>query len=255
MEPLADLAAAESGQAQEGGLLSPDSTAQPGDTLPPDGSTPMNNDRPLAFHERLVALCHDGDIRRYAIRLAPNRDIAEDALQETYYAVARVSNPAGICDLPSYFRRALRNQVMRLTEQAGPPSSGDIDAVLAATDGGRRPPVRNSPCEDRGVRTAQAATWMAALHDEKIAASVPGRSGDPRRYQSMIAATARWILHALLEGDVSPADTNDALTNQHPEWFAARRLSADTYHKRLSRARRDIADLLACVVGRDELLP
>ena len=105
------------------------------------------------------------------------------------------------------------------------------------------------------MRTAQTATWMAALHDKELAASVPGRSDDPRRYQSMIAATARWFLHALLEGDVSPADMNDVLTNQHPEWFAVRGMSVDTYHKRLSRARQDVADVLACVVGRDELLP
>src|SRR5258708_14684686 len=153
MEPLADPAVAESGQAQQGGQLSTGSTAHLDDTLPTDGSTSLNKDRPSAFHERLAALRQNGDIRRYAIKLARNRDMAEDALQETYYAIARVSNPPGVSDLPSYFRRALRNQVMRLTEQAGPPSSGDVDAVLAAAAGGRRPSGRTSPCAARGLRT------------------------------------------------------------------------------------------------------
>lgn len=259
MEPLVEPAA--TGRSQPGGPTLPVGTAARRGTPPPegrvlpDGTAPSGDVQPPNFDERVAALCQDRDIRLFAIKYARDHQLAEDALQETYYAVARVRDPARIEDLRKYFCRALKNQIGRLTEQAGPPPTGDVDAVLGAkATGGRRPSARSSPCEERGVRTAQEATWLGLLR-ETSAVSVPERSGNPERYQGVVAAIARWVLQALLAGEVSATDVNGLLISQYPEWFAATGSSPDTYHQRLSRARRDVFDLLASVVGRDELLP
>jgi hypothetical protein len=130
-----------------------------------------------------------------------------------------------------------------------------MNAVLAATTGGgRRTVIHNSPCEERGIRTVQTATWLRLL-DGALPASVPARSGTPQRYQAVIHAASRWALRALLDGGVNAADMNDRLISHYPEYFAPGPSGAASYHKRLSRARQDICDLLASIIGRDELLP
>jgi hypothetical protein len=211
---------------------------------------------PSAFAERLAVLCQDRAIRRFAMKLARNRELAEDAIQEAYYAVSRVADPARIKDLRKYFCRALRNQVMRQSgESCARRPAGDVDALLAVTTaGGLRPSPRSSTCEEIGIRSAQEATWLRRLHGPS-AATVPGRSADPREYRHAIADVAHWALCTLMEGDISTADMNDMLISWHSEWFTAGGSSPNTCQKRLSRARQDVYDLLASVISLDELLP
>ncbi|HEX3490154.1 MAG TPA: hypothetical protein VHU92_12445 [Streptosporangiaceae bacterium] len=177
--------------------------------------------------------------------------MAYDALQETYYAVARVREPEHITDLRKYFCRVLQRQVVELLEVAGPSPTDDVDALIAARSTGERRP--GGSAEERAVRSVQAAAWLGRLA-RRPAGSVPGRSADSRRYQCAIVDIARCVLPALLEGEVSSADVDRLLAHAYPEWFADASASRATYHQRLSRGRRDVRTVLASVVSREELL-
>jgi DNA-directed RNA polymerase specialized sigma24 family protein len=177
--------------------------------------------------------------------------VAYDALQETYYAVARVRDPEHITDLRKYFCRVLQRQVVELLEVAGPLPVEDLDALVAARSNGARSP--GAPVEDRAVRSMQGAAWLRRLARLPVV-SVPGRSADSRRYQSVIVDIARCVVPALLEGEVSTADMDQLLARAYPEWFADAGASRATYHQRLSRGRRDVRTVLASVVSRNELV-
>src|SRR5438874_1715960 len=71
-------------------------------------------DEPASFQEILLTVVRDPQIRKLALRLAGDPDLAEDALQEAYYGVSRVRNPEQIEDLRAYFCRALINTTHRL---------------------------------------------------------------------------------------------------------------------------------------------
>jgi DNA-directed RNA polymerase specialized sigma24 family protein len=64
----------------------------------------------VGFDQDLTRVAQDPAIRRLAERRAGSRELAEDAMQETYYAVARVKNPETIRDLGAFFRASLVNQ-------------------------------------------------------------------------------------------------------------------------------------------------
>jgi DNA-directed RNA polymerase specialized sigma24 family protein len=212
----------------------------------------------LPFRDQVAALSQDPAMRSLALRYAHNRDLAEDALQETCYAIMKVRDPARIDNLPSYFRRVLQRKVVELLELSGPLPTDDPDASVAASAGSttrpgtRHPAAWGSPSEDRAVRRAQSSAWLARL--TRLAASVPGRSADPQQYRRIIAIVTQRILPALLEGEVSWPDVDQLLIQAYPEWFAAPDSSRATYDQRLSRGRRDVRSLLASVVDRDELM-
>lgn len=67
--------------------------------------------------------------------------------------------------------------------------------------------------------------------------------------------TAEHILRTAVDGNVSWDDCNEALQAAIPDWFGQPGSAENTCHKHLSRARRDVRDLLEAVVSRDELLP
>jgi len=247
VEPVADSKPTES--VSTGGR--PPVVPAPGEVAAKEGGGRSPN-----FDERLAALCLDSDVRRFAMRLARNRELAEDAIQEVYWALARTADPGGIDDLRRYFCAALQHMVRRLLKQSStsPTPAGDMDAARAAqAGGGRRGVARCSPCEESVVRTVQVSAWLLQLNE--AGASVPERSGDPPRYRAVIVGISCWNLRALLDGGVSSADLNSLLIGRYPEYFARIRSRDDSYHKRLSRARQDVRDLLASVIGRDELLP
>ena len=82
----------------------------------------------------------------------------------------------------------------------------------------------------------------------------PGARTDPGRYRDLIVAVSEQVLRAILGGDVSEADSNEALRAAYPEWFGQNGRADNNAHQRLSRARADVRDLLKAVVSRDELL-
>lgn len=216
---------------------------------PLPGESPSGPERD--FRDRVSALALDPEIVRLAERYARTRDVAYDAIQETYYAVVRVRDPDHITDLRRYFCRALQRQVVELLELAGPSPSDDVDALVAARSNGTRRP--GASAEEHAVRSVQRATWLRRLA-RLPAVSVPGRSPDPRRYQAVIVTIARHVLPALLQGEVSAADLDQLLARAYPEWFADEEASRATYHQRFSRGRRDLRAVLASVISRDELL-
>jgi DNA-directed RNA polymerase specialized sigma24 family protein len=217
----------------------------------PGEPAPSADGERASFQENVSALTQDPQIKRLAERYARSRDVAYDALQETYYAVVRVRDPDQIADLRKYFCRVLQRQVVKLLELAGPSPTDDVDALLAArSDGAPRP---GAPAEERAVRSVQAAAWLRRLA-RLPAVSVPKRSADSRRYQTVIVTIARYVLLALLEAEVSAADLDRLLARAYPEWFADEDASRATYHQRLSRGRRDVRAVLASVISRDELL-
>src|ERR1700730_6723987 len=64
-----------------------------------------------SFHHELLALWRDPKIWRLAVRRAGSRDLALDALQDTFYTVARVKDPDHIENLPAFFRTALTHEI------------------------------------------------------------------------------------------------------------------------------------------------
>ncbi len=226
---------------------------------PAAGLASSSSSLELSFGDRVAVLCQGAGMRGLAIRYARDHDLAEDALQETFYAVARVSDPSRIDDLARYVRRVLQRKVVELLESPCAHLSDDLDALIAASSGGvrrpntKRPVVMGSPVQDLAVRRAQAKAWIGRL-SRLSKTSVPRRSADPERYQRVIATVARRVLPAMLEGEVSSADLDHFLIAAYPEWFASRQSSTSTRDQRLCRGRREVSGLLESVVSRDELL-
>jgi DNA-directed RNA polymerase specialized sigma24 family protein len=255
VEPLAQAAGTMSGQPAMPRPSAPDGASPQQGAAVPDGLTPPLDAPEPSFADRLALLRQDPGIRSFARRIARNRELADDALQEAYYAVSRVKDPTAIKDLRSYFCRAVRNQVIGMSRQPCPRPAAEIDTMLAATTSdGPHPSLHGSPCEASGIRSAQRARWLASITGP-LTSEIPGRSDEPDRYRLAVAEVARWALEALMDGELSTADMNDLLISRHQEWFAAAGSYTNTCHQRLSRARRDAFTLLGAVISRDELRP
>jgi DNA-directed RNA polymerase specialized sigma24 family protein len=214
-------------------------------------------DDPRSFHAELTRVWRDPEIRRLALRRAGNRDLAEDALQETFYSVARVSDPDHIENLRAFFCRALINQISHLRGQLNPIPVEDPEMLAGLRQPGVRlhAPAAARPVEEAAAWLQLAATWRKRFHreHERLMAMVPERSGDPRRYQEVIVATAAKILYAAGDGHMNWADSDLTLRAAYPNWFNEPGCSRDTYYQRLSRARHEVRVLLRAVVDRDEL--
>jgi DNA-directed RNA polymerase specialized sigma24 family protein len=219
----------------------------------------IGNDRGLSaltgggFPPELLAIWQDPQVRRLAARRAGDPDLAQDALLATVAAVARVSDLARIENLKAYFCRALINELYRLRGQlAGarpcPPVTLAVmsDAATSAV-----------PSADEAVTRLLARAWLERFRAQRagLRAAVPGRSRQPSRYRDLIVQTAEHILRTALDGNVSWADCNETLQAGLPDWFGRPGSAENTSHQHLSRARRDVQDLLKAVIRRDELLP
>jgi DNA-directed RNA polymerase specialized sigma24 family protein len=209
----------------------------------------------MEFHEDVARVARDPAIRRLAERRAGSRQLAEDALQETYWNVAR-ANPKTIRDLRAFFCRSLIREIAHQRARTNTIPIEGIDAIQdlqrGSTSLGNRPPTA---VEDEGHQLLLAKTLLARIERDRdlLMASVPGRSPDRRRYRAAIVAAARTILSLLLAGHVVPADWNAALLSEYPQWYGERGLARDAIDQRLSRARRDVQMLLRKIVSRDEL--
>ena len=212
---------------------------------------------PPSFYDALTRIWRDPQIWRLALRRAGNRDLAEDALQETFYSVARVGDPGHIENLRAFFCRALINQISRLRGQLHPTPVEDPEMLAGPRQQGVRlhAPAVARPVNEAAIWLQLADTWRKRFHRKhgRLMAMVPERSGDPRRYREVIVATAAEILHAVVHGHVNWANSDMALQAAYPDWFDEPGCTRDTCYQRLSRARRDVRVLLQAVVGRDEL--
>ena len=99
-------------------------------TLNPPGASPGGGSAPRSFHDEVCQIREDLDIWRLAVRRAGSFDLAEDALQDTFYAVARVRDPERIENLRAFFCRALIRQIAHLRGQLGPLPVEDPEAAI-----------------------------------------------------------------------------------------------------------------------------
>ena len=200
----------------------------------------------MNFQEDLARLVLDPELRRFAERRAGSRELAEDALQETYRTVSGTKNPERILNLRAFFRTSLVHEIDHQRARKFPDPVEDI-GVTSDLRPGRSWPGRpaDSVEHEAGLRLLadQLLARLKRDHDELMAA-VPARSCDPRRYRHAIVAAARKILRLLLAGQVTTADWNAVLKSEYPQWCDEPGVPRDSIDQRLMRARRDVQALL-----------
>jgi DNA-directed RNA polymerase specialized sigma24 family protein len=218
---------------------------------------------PPALHDELSRLRNDGGLLRLALRYADgNHDLAEDALQETCWAILRVKDPRRIDNLEAYFRTVLKRTVADQRGQirrAPVPVDNMEEALTGEADhGGASPdPEPPRPVDAQAISNVLAAAWLARVRRERqqLRALLPDSSADPGRYRDVVMARSEEILRSAVAGSVSWSDCNEALRAAYPEWFAEPGCKQNTMDRRLSRARDDVRAVLKAVVGPSELRP
>jgi DNA-directed RNA polymerase specialized sigma24 family protein len=206
---------------------------------------------------RIAAIAADPETFRRAVRRAGSRELAEDAIQETVRAIAERKSPVAIENLEGFFYVTL----MRIIDhQLGRPAATPDPDIGLTSD---RHQSRNSlfaqpaPVEGDAHLRILAEAVRAALEREQardgLASLIPGRSGDPGRYRSAMVWAAKTIFALLVEGYVTAPDWNAILKTAYPQWCDEPGLAPAARDQRLSRARRDVQQLLRSVLSRDEL--
>jgi len=222
----------------------------------PSTTTP---DGPSGFQLDLLALVQEPGVRKLALHRAGDRDLAEDALQEAFYAVARVKEPQRIQDLRAFFCTVLIRKIYHLRGETARDFPQDPQSL---TETGRHGILLGSSAPSRPFDEAVAGrliaqTWIERFsrHRERLRDAVPGRSSEPGRYRELIVAVAEAWLMAATDAEVTWPDSNEALQAAYPEWFSQPDGPANNCHQRFRRARSDIQALLKVVVNREELQP
>lgn len=215
----------------------------------PNPTTPAG--RP-DYQRQLREIWEDPQVRRLARARAQDPEVAQDALQEAYYAVARVKKPDEIRDLKGYFCTVLIRKINDMLGRSRDIPVDDIDGQADAHQDRTGAPFEDMACSD--LRTE---IWLGRLaaQREALTRAVPRRSADPARYRDVIVAIAGRVLVSIARRDVSDADVDSSLIAAYPEWFAEPGLGPGNAYQRFSRARADIRTLLRGIVSRDELLP
>jgi Sigma-70 region 2 len=207
------------------------------------------------YLQQLLAIWEDPQVKNLARAWARDPYVAEDALQEAYYAMAQVKNPERIEDVRSYFCRVLVRKIGHLRGQLGADVVDDFTGLSDACQhklGGEALP----PPFDEAVNTKLLAQqWMQYLASRGAAllGEVPGRSSDPDRYRVVVVIAAVWMLRAIVRGDFRREDLNLTLRAAFREWFAADGVAANGIQQRLSRGRADISALLKTAISADDL--
>jgi|ERR1039457_3670784 hypothetical protein len=221
-------------------------------------AAPRSDVGPASFHEELLSICTAPETWRLALRRAGSRDLAEDALQETFYSVSRVKDPGHIENLRAFVCKALIHEIYHQRGLLRPIPVENPETAAGCRQQGL--PLSNpapNAVDGEAVWFVLAGTWFTRFHREReeLAVIVPERSNDSRRYRQVIVAVAEKILRDAMEGQVSSADCNEALQAAHPSWLNEPGCEPDTLYQRLSRARQDVRMLLQVVVTREELSP
>jgi hypothetical protein len=208
------------------------------------------------FLEQLLEIRQDTKVKSLALRRAGDLGLANDALNDAYYAVAR-RGPEGVKDLRAYYCRTLINVVNDLRYQFAASLTEDFERVaeIHQDKPGYLPLPRR--VDDTACSHLLARAWLEpfATRRGELADQVPGRSADPKRYCAVIVTASERVLHVNVTGDVSDADSNSELIAAYPEWFAEPGCAENTRHQRFCRARGDVRYLLSTIVSRDDLYP
>jgi hypothetical protein len=208
------------------------------------------------FMNDLAAVRHDQKLCRDARHWAGSAELAQDALQEAFYLIARRPDHDGIISLTAYFRATLYNVIISLRGRAGPVSPLDPQTLadLPQPDDASRLRGDRQRVDDLAEWHLRCRQWLnrfTSMRDQLLA-MVPGSSADPVRYRRLIVAVAGTMLRDARYGCISTSELNDLLYAAYPEWFAPAGCPAATRYKRVSRARQDVNTLLRVVLG-DEL--
>lgn len=207
------------------------------------------------YLERLAAIREDPKVKKLARTRAGDSELAEDALQETYYAVARLRNPKGIADLRAYYCRVLLRNIHKLRSQLGAiliEDFGVVADICQRKPGGEQP----APAFDEAVGSyllIQGFLRYLAAHRTALRCMVPGRSPDPARYRDVIVAVVERVLRASIAGGLSDAEKNLAFRALYPQWFAEAGVAISNIHQRFARARADVSCLLQEIIKRRDL--
>lgn len=207
------------------------------------------------FHRQLETIWEDPRIRRLARSRAGDPELAADALQDTYCAVASLRDYTGIDDLHKYFCRVLLNRLYRLRQTRVDPVENVEDLVGTGKGNAGRPPPE--PFDEALCNNLLARNWLRHLMANRgsFAREVPGRSPDPCRYRAVIVACAEDLLVAMMTSDISDADSNQALRASYPAWFDEEGCETANAHQRFKRARDDVRALLRLIIHREDLCP
>jgi hypothetical protein len=207
---------------------------------------------PASFLDELKAIAQDPAVRRLALRAAGTRELAQDALEDTLYAVARTRDPQSISDLRAYFCKTLIRQINRQVVDPMPIPVEDISAISDGYRVGGRSPTGLLSADFEGElhTLLQVEEWLTRLRNErnKLAASIPGRSKDPSRYRAVIITAAGMILRMVTEGVVDADDWSAILRSEYSEWFAEPDVSSLVRIRRVRIARQDTQRLLQALV-------
>jgi DNA-directed RNA polymerase specialized sigma24 family protein len=209
-----------------------------------------------AARQQLAEILEDPRIRGLAMRYAGHPALADDALQSTYYAVARLEHLGQIQNLRAYVCKALIREIHRERSQLGAIVIDDFARIADEhQDAAGCHPAAPPSVEDAVCTSAQAEAWLERFAAQRnyLRAGVPARSADPDRYRAVICDAAGQLLYDGINGEPSEADTNPALRAAYPEYFNQPDAEPNTLHQRFCRARTDVRALLQAVVRRDEL--
>jgi DNA-directed RNA polymerase specialized sigma24 family protein len=203
-----------------------------------------------AGYDDLAAIVSDPGIRRHARLLAGG--LAEDVLQETWYAVALARARGPIGNLRGYFYRVMVNTATRMREEIG--RQGILSADPAAAAGPRRSrELAAVSAESDAFARMLAAARRELLHRRRaeLRQDIPACSPDPGLYRDVILA----VVEAMLVGDgpANRAEINTALVAAYPEWFEGLDATLATKYQRRCRAREDIRRVLSTVLGTEDV--
>lgn len=208
--------------------------------------------RLAAARSRLLEIWQDPQVRGYARRCAGDHDVADDALQNTYYVIARLKHLAEIENLKAYFYRVLGHEIGHELGNRREVLVEDFARVAEDQHSDTRATDETSAgLEDAACVSVQfwyLRRQLLAARDNLLD-SVPARSADRGRYRTVIYATAEQILSAGVKGESSEADGVEALRAAYPEYLAQPGASANGLHQRLLRARGDVRSLLQRLAG------
>ena len=133
------------------------------------------------YLQRLLAIGEDAQVRRLAWARAGDLELAEDALQQTYDAMARIKDPGGIEDLKAYFCRVLIRVINALRGQLGAILPDDLTGLADANQGKVSGGALPRPVDETVAVDLLARGWLERFVAERasLLAAVPGRSPTP----------------------------------------------------------------------------
>ena len=143
--------------------------------------SPTNPTGQEVFLRDLETIWEDPRIRRLAWSRAGDPEIAQDALQEAFCAVARYGDPEKIEDLRKYFCRVLINQINRLLRLPAPILVDNFENVADACQDNTwgqplQEPFDKTLCTHLLVRSRLR---RLVAHRAYFTREMPGRSHDP----------------------------------------------------------------------------